>query len=56
MKNNEIFQEKVADLTFAEGKALDRKIKNEKVGGVLLGVAEEGIELEDRGFLPFAED
>ena len=56
LKNNEIFQEKVADLTFAEGKALDRKIKNEKVGGVLLGVAEEGIELEDRGFLPFAED
>ena len=28
LKNNEIFQEKVADLTFAEGKALDRKIKN----------------------------
>ncbi len=56
LNNNEIFQEKVADLTFAEGKALDRKIKNEKVGGVLLGVAEEGIELEDRGFLPFAED
>lgn len=56
LKNNEIFQEKVADLTFAEGKALDRKIKNEKVGGVLLGVAEEGIELEDRGVLPFAED
>lgn len=56
LKNNEIFQEKVADLTFAEGKALDRKIKNEKVGGVLLGVAEEGIELEDRGFLPFEED
>lgn len=56
LKNNEIFQEKVADLTFAEGKALDRKIKNEKIGGVLLGVAEEGIELEDRGFLPFAED
>ena len=56
LKNNEIFQEKVADLTFAEGKALDRKIKNEKIGGVLLGVAEEGIELEDRGFLPFEED
>ena len=56
LKNDEIFQEKIADLTFAEGKALDRKIKNEKVGGVLLGVAEEGIELEDRGFLPFAED
>lgn len=56
LKNNEIFQEKVADLTFAEGKALDRKTKNEKIGGVLLGVAEEGIELEDRGFLPFAAD
>ena len=56
LKNNEIFQEKVADLTFAEGKAFDRQIKNEKIGGVLLGVAEEGIELEDRGFLPFAED
>lgn len=56
LENKEIFQEKIADLTFAEGKVSDRKIKNEKVGGVLLGVAEEGVELEDRGYLPFAED
>lgn len=56
LENKEVFQEKVADLTFAEGKAIDRKTKNEKMGGVLLEATEKGIELEDRGFLPFAED
>ena len=55
-EDTEVFQEKIADITFAEGKVTGRKIKNEKKRGMLLGVTEEGIELKDSGFIPFAEN
>lgn len=49
-------RERVADLTFRDGKIIDGKEKNEKVRGKLLRMTAEEIEIENCGTYRIAED
>ena len=48
-------REQVADLHFAEGALADVHMRTEKVSGRLLKIRDNGAEIEDVGFLPFAQ-
>lgn len=49
-------REKIADLTFQEGRIVHTKEKNEKIHGKLLWVSEDEIEIEGSGVYPIGED
>lgn len=48
-------RERVADLTFRDGRAVDAQEKNEKIHGKLLWVSEDKLEIEGKGIYPMAE-
>ena len=48
-------RERIADLTFREGRVIDTKEKNEKVHGKLLRVSEKELEIEGEGVFPIGE-
>ncbi len=48
-------RERVADLTFRDGMAVDTQEKNEKIHGKLLWVSEDELEIEGEGVYPIAE-
>ena len=48
-------RERIADLTFRDGRAVETQEKTEKIHGKLLWVSEEELEIEGQGVYPIAE-
>ena len=49
-------RERIADLTFRDGKVVDTKEKKEKVHGKLLWISEKELEIEGEGVYPIGEE
>ncbi len=49
-------REQIGDFSFQEGSISDVSVKNERIGGKLLGISEEELEIEGYGKVPIQEE